>query len=309
MNILFKAFAGSRLYGTSVPESDTDLRGVYLPSRADCFLDRIRDTISDPTEEDTQLFSLQYFLKLAAQGQSVAIEMIAAPPDKIVVSSPLWDYLHANRRRFFTRNMNAFLGFAKSMASKYSSRAERLNETQAILDVILDDPEVEWDEKEPRLSTIWDKLPESINAVKTVNERNGNHDKRVYVVCGREIQATVTIAHAYSVIRTIYDSYGERVRNAQAGNVDWKSVSHAYRVAYQALEIVETGDLTYPLSRADWLRDMRLGKMDFFKDELDAKLYALIAEVQAKIDASDLPDSVDQAWLDKIVLDTYGQEG
>ncbi len=320
MITLVKLVAGSRLYGTSLPESDTDYRGIYLPSREDCLLNRVKDTITDTVEEDTQYFSLQYFLKLASQGQSMAIEMLASPEGVSAyqldhgpgVTIP-WARLRANRRRFFTRNMHSFLGYAKSMSSKYSSRIDRLNETEAILTLFRkhstgggwDRPYRFNDDK--RLAAIWDELPESTNAAKTINERNTNADKRSYVVCGRELQATVTIGHAYQVIQGVADSYGERVRKAQNGQLDWKALGHAFRVAYQAKEIVETGDLIFPLAQADYLRDMRLGRFDFIKEGLDAKLDDLINEVQAKMDASSLPEKVDQAFVDQLILDTYTQ--
>jgi hypothetical protein len=313
MSILLKTLYGSSLYGTRTSESDTDYRGIYLSPLNDCLLNRIKDTVTDPTEEDTQLFSLQYYLALAAQGQSIAIELLAAPDSAIVATSPTWEYLRANRKRFFTRNMHSFLGYAKSMSGKYSSRIDRLNETEIILSFLRkystgggwDRPYRFNDGK--RLTDVWGELPESPNAVKTINERNMNEDKRIYVVCGRELQATVTIGHAYTIVKSVYDSYGERVRKAKDGNLDFKALAHAYRVAYQALEIVMTGDLIYPLCRADYLRDMRLGRFDFIKEGLDAKLDDLINEVQAKMDASDLPDKVDGAWLDNVVLEAYGR--
>lgn len=302
MNIV-KLIVGSNLYGTSIPGSDTDLRGVYLPSVEDCYLDRIQATINVPEEEDTQLFSLQYFLKLAAQGQSMAIEMLSAPPDKWVESSGLWERLHKNRKRFYTKNMQSFLGYAKSQSSKYSSRIERLTEVEAILLILRRPDTISCEQR--RLSEIWDALPESTNAVKTINERNTNADKRAYVVCGRELQATVTVWHAYQVIESIRDSYGERVHKAKDGLIDWKALAHAFRVAYQAKEIVTTGNLVFPLANAEFLREMRLGKIDFMKNGLDKQLDDLIIEVQELMDKSDLPERVDSVWIDQFVLEAY----
>lgn len=303
MQTLVKLIYGSRLYGTSVPESDLDHRGVYLPTRADCLLNRIKDTITDPSERDTQSYSLQYYLNLARQGQSIAIEMLAAPPEMIVVESAVWRTLRANRKRFYTKNMHAFLGFAKSMASKYSVRIERLNEVEAILEAF--HPLMGMSDEGRRLGAMWDTLPESTNAAKSTNERASNADKRTYVVCGREIQATVTISHAYEVIKGIRDSYGERVRRAKDGQIEWKALAHAFRVALQAREIVQTGDLRYPLADAPYLRDMRLGRIDFLKAGLDAKLDDLISDVQVKMDASALPDSVDGDWCDQLIMEAY----
>ncbi len=300
---LVKLTAGSHLYGTNVPGSDNDYRGVYLTPLRDCLLNQAKDVVTDTVEEDTQSFSLTRFLRLASEGQSIAIEMLSCPTSGILTSSAAWDTLRANRKRFYTRNMHSFLGFAKSQSGKYSSRAERLNEVEAIFEVFKRGRKRSIEDI--RLSEIWDELPESTNAIKGTNPRNTNADKRAYVVCGRELQASVTMWHAAQVIQTIRDGYGERVRKAKDGQIEWKSLMHAFRVALQAKEIVETGDLIFPLKQADYLREMRLGKIDFIANGLDTKLDDLIAEVQVKMDASSLPERVDPAWVESFILDTY----
>lgn len=306
MKILAKTIFGFKLYGTFVPESDTDYRGIYLPSKENCFLNRAKETITDEKEEDTQYFSLQYFLQLATQGQSIAIEMLAAPNISLTESSLLWKKLRENRKIFYTKNMHSFLGFAKSMAAKYSARVDRMIETENILTCIENHCKgSECEIYSERISNIWDILPESINAIKGINSRNTNLDNRAYHVCGRELQATARLDYAYQTIWNIKEAYGERVRNAKGGKVDWKSIAHAFRVALQAKEIVETGDLFYPLKDANYLRDMRLGKINFLDNELDKKLDDLIAEVQIKMDASNLPDKVDQKWCDEFILEAY----
>lgn len=302
MTILSKITVGSRLYGTSVPTSDTDYRGVYLPSRDDCLLGRIKDTWDDKAEVDTSYFSLQTFLRLASEGQSMAIEMLAAPVWAVQVSSPVWEMLYNRRRMFYTKSMYSFLGYAKGMASKYSARIDRLTETEAILQTLM---AASVFGPNARLSSAWDSLPVSLNAVKSTNDRSTNADKRVYVVCGREIQATAHISHAYDVIKGIHDGYGERVRAAKEGKIDWKALMHAFRVAYQAHEIVTTGDLSFPLANAEWLRELRLGHIDFLGERLDEKLDALIAEVQTLLDASALPERVDPAIVDDLILRAY----
>lgn len=303
MDILAKVVYGSKLYGTDVPESDQDYRGIYLPTLDDCILGTVKDTITIPEEEDTQYFSLQYFLNLAAQGQSIAIEMLSAPQSAVVISSPVWEMLQAERKRFYTKNMKAFLGYAKSQSSKYSSRIDRLNEAEAIQKAFRQP----WKKsiEDIRLGDIWYALPESTNAIKTTNERNQNDDKRVYQVCGRELQATVTVAHAARVVQNIIESYGERVRKAKDGDLDWKAFAHAFRVASQAYLIVKFGNLAYPLYNAEYLRDLRLGKYNFLEEKLDEKLDILIEEVQTLLDQSNLPDGVDQKWLNQIIIDCY----
>lgn len=297
------------MYGTSIPTSDQDYRAIYLPDIKDCVLGKVKDAYEDKSEDDTSYFTLQHFLNMANQGQSVAIELLCAPMDKIIINSPLWMELHNNRKMFFTKSMHSFLGYAKTMAGKYSSRVDRLKETEAVISVLYKNlyywkTEVTGDYI--RLSNVWDELPESLNCIKTTNERNKHTDKRVYQVCGRELQATVTVNHAYEVIKAIYDSYGERVKKAKDGDIEWKSFMHAFRAAYQVKEIALTGDLKFPLKDAEWLRELRLGKFNFLELGLDKKLDDLIAETQELIDKSNLPDKIDKSFSEAFILKAYG---
>lgn len=305
MRVLAKILYGSHLYGTSVPESDTDYRYVVLPELNDCLLDRVKHSYPNPGDEDGHVFSLQEFCKLACDGQSVALEMLHAPDHCVLETSPYWSKLRVNARRFHTKRMTSFVGFAKTMAGKYSSRVDRMRETEAVLTAMVPEAVHTRESLEPKLWTIWDRLPESTNARKTTNERNSGAEKRVYQVCGRELQATVTIQHAYSVVRAIHDSYGERVRAVSEGRIEWKALAHAFRAALQAREILQTGNLVFPLKDADWLRSLRLGQIDFAAEGLDKRLDDLIAEVQGLMDVSALPEKADRAFCDELILEAY----
>lgn len=302
MNILSKIQFGSKLYGTNIPTSDDDYRAVYLPTLEECVLLRAKDAWEDKSEEDTSFFSLQHLMKMAAQGQSAAVELICADSRYWKSSSPFWEYIHENRKIFFSKNMHSFIGYAKAMAGKYSSRVDRLNEMENLLNHL---NSIKQDEHNNRLGDFWDGLPESLNAVKGVNNLNKSADKRVYHVCGRELQPTSTISHVISIVETILQGYGERVKKAQSADMDYKALMHAFRAAYQVQEIVETGDLKFPLRDCEYLRDMRSGKINFMENKLDEKLDGLISDLQIKISNSSLPERVNQSIIDKIILDAY----
>ena len=302
MKLISKIQFGSKLYGTNVPTSDNDYRAIYLPTLEDCVLLKAKDAWEDKSEEDTSFFSLQHLMKMASQGQSAAIELICAGPEFWTSSSPLWEEIHANRKIFFSKNMHSFIGYAKAMAGKYSSRIDRLLEMENLLKFFGDIN----DQSKDRLGDHWETLPESLNAVKGENPLNKAKDKRAYYVSGRELHATTTISHVISIIQTIVDGYGERVRKAKSSGLDdYKALMHAFRAAYQVREIVKTGDLKFPLKDHEYLRDMRSGKINFMEHKLDQKLDDLISEVQIDVDNSNLPDRVDQKVIDNVILKAY----
>jgi hypothetical protein len=81
---------GSHLYGTDTPLSDLDLKGVYMPPARDILLQRVKPVISvnppkpagqrnAPGDVDREYFSLQRYLGLLAEGQTMALDMLFAP--------------------------------------------------------------------------------------------------------------------------------------------------------------------------------------------------------------------------------------
>lgn len=94
VNMLF----GSHLYGTNTLNSDKDYKGVFFPTKDQILLGNIPksfnetsgDNFSKNTIEDVdiELFSLHQFIKLACEGQTVALDMLHAPNEFILESSP-----------------------------------------------------------------------------------------------------------------------------------------------------------------------------------------------------------------------------
>jgi predicted nucleotidyltransferase len=113
LDIICKTIYGSHLYQTNIEGSDEDIRGLYLPTKQECFLGKTRPTI-DILGEDSQLFSLQRFMRLAAEGQSVALELLFTPDDKTIVSSPIWENLKKHRNKFLTKKLNHSVLFLKA---------------------------------------------------------------------------------------------------------------------------------------------------------------------------------------------------
>ena len=144
MNIIVKTIFGSRLYGTYGYDSDEDYKGVYMPSKESIYLNRIPKSLRYNTKQDEtrrndgndvelEFYSLHYFLKLAGKGETAALDMLHAPEDMILLSSDLWKRIVAERHKFYTKNLAALVGFARTQANKYSTKSERLNDLQQVI--------------------------------------------------------------------------------------------------------------------------------------------------------------------------------
>lgn len=321
MKTIMKGYFGSHLYGTSTPESDVDFKEIYVPHARDILTGNVKEHMSKNTNNtsskntkddvDHELYSLKYFFKLAADGETVALDMLHTPPSLVVKSDlpDVWKYIQDNRSRFYTTNMKSYLGYVRKQASKYGVKGSRL----AILRQALKRSN-EWGQYFDngaviRLSHMKNVLPvgEFASWVETENEKTGK--QTFYNLLDRKFQDTLTNKEFNAILVKLEENYGERARKAEANEgIDWKALSHACRGGLQLLEIYKTGDLVYPLQDAPFILDVKLGKhtfktvQEFLEDIVDqveqASEQAAKNGMQQKVDMSFWDDFLEQVYLE-----------
>ena len=321
MKTIVKTYFGSHLYGTSTPESDVDFKEIYVPHARDILTGNVKEHMSKNTNNtsskntkddvDHELYSLKYFFKLAADGETVALDMLHTPPSLVVKSDlpGVWKYIQDNRSRFYTTNMKSYLGYVRKQASKYGVKGSRL----AVLRQALKRSN-EWGQYFDngaviRLSHMKNVLPvgEFASWVETENEKTGK--QTFYNLLDRKFQDTLTNKEFNAILVKLEENYGERARKAEANEgIDWKALSHACRGGLQLLEIYKTGDLVYPLQDAPFILDVKLGKhtfktvQEFLEDIVDqvehAAEQAAKNGMQQKVDMSFWDDFLEQVYLE-----------
>ena len=310
-NIIVKSIFGSKLYGTDTPESDNDYKSVYLPTKEDCYLNRIEKTINHTTGKafskntkddiDEETFSLQYFFKLVYNGEMIVIDLLHAPLKDLIVCSDIWMEIRANRNRFYTRNLSGYIGYIRKQTAKYGIKGSRLNAMKELLDII--EPFTTFP-NDKRLGSIWDKLP--INEYCKMVDNPKEYRWKSYECCGKQLQENMTFEYAYEIIKRLYDSYGSRALLAQQNlGVDHKAVSHAFRAGLQLKEIYTTGNLIYPLKDADFIRDIKVGKFHYMNDGIGDKLEELLVDVEELALKSIYPEKIDMKWFDDFIINCY----
>ncbi len=309
MKIIVKIKFGSHLYGTSTPNSDIDYKGVFIPAKRDVLLGRVPKSVNyssgnpseknTPADVDVEMYSLHYFVKLACDGQTVAMDMLHAPETMIMESSATWDFIVENRHRFYTKNLKSFIEYARRQASKYGIKGSRINAASAVLDILEKaDPGV-------KMRAVWERLPKIEHCHDVAPDPSG---MRQYQVCGKCFQESASIGYVIPIIRKFRDDYGARAKlAAENKNIDWKALSHALRAAYQTKEIFTRNTITFPLKNAAFLTKVKLGQADYVTQALPA-LESIIDEVESLVEKSDLPESVDREFWDDFVCETVGKE-
>jgi hypothetical protein len=270
MKILVKAIAGSHLFGTNTPTSDKDFKGVFLPSAEDILLGKFDQTIHQSTnpgntkntkdDVDVEFYSLDKFLKMLFQGQTVAWELLFTPDEMILEKHPLWDDLRLFTPQFLNKKVDAFVGYCKQQAHKYGVRGSRMNSLEEIIKILDQYP------KHFKLGEIgrFDiEYFERLEHVEVIADKNG---KELLSVCGKKFGWDTKIDYALKPLKDYYENYGERTRLAkQNEGIDWKALSHAVRVCMQAISLLERGYIQLPMSDSNvqLLKQIKAGELPF----------------------------------------------
>lgn len=310
---------GSHLYGTNTPESDTDFKSVFLPDAEDILLQRVPRSINkqrnkaegernQPGDIDEESFSLQQFLALLAQGQTVALDMLFAPETWPTDETGLWTIIRNNRDKLLTKKSAAFVGYCRTQANKYGIKGSRVAAAKAaaeffneLMEIGLPSSKLSAFRKDLGLLVSWH--PDHMGIVEQVVNRDGDIGE-FFECCNRKVGFGNTIKEAQAVFNRIYDNYGDRARKAQDNEgVDWKALSHAVRVGHQALELLRDHNITFPLPNAAHILDIKLGRLPYqvVADEIEQ----LLVKVEEAEKTSTLPDKVDSGFIDSLVHDHY----
>ena len=313
---------GSHLYGTNLPTSDIDFKSVFIPTREEILLQRVpgsrthgpskkEDGIKNaPGDIDEESYSLQRYLSLLMDGQTVAIDMLFAPDENLISTSPTWDYIRFYKERFLTKKSAAFLGYCRQQANKYGIKGSRVAAARVASNAF--NGIVEYGKGLSKLSE-WNGALEQLvrehpEHLAIIEHQVGSSGETglFFECCGRKISYTSSIKQAAEVFTKIFENYGARAKQAEANEgVDWKALSHAVRVGNEALELLYTGNVTLPLSYGirEQVLDIKQGKLPY--QEVADIIEELLARVEIAAVESKLRDVPDYAFADGLVYDTH----
>lgn len=320
MKILIKAVAGSHLFGTDTPSSDTDYKGVYLPSADEILLGSYKESVSYTTGDDSsknskedidvELYSLKKFLKMVSRGDTAALELLFTPEDKIVEKDPMWDEIVARRDELLSSKVSAMIGYARQQANKYGIKGSRMGELNNVIE-ILKKHEKRLDFAGAKLKHAWDELLEEVKPFEHVHfimlnaKSEGGPEVPALDILGKKFDHHCKFSYVLEILKRIYKNFGQRAREAKKNNgIDWKALSHATRVSLQGLELLENGKITLPLkgNSAMLVKKIKAGEMSY--SDVQVILESLLTQLEEARENSELQESVPQEVLDQILI-TY----
>ncbi|WP_245328237.1 DNA polymerase beta superfamily protein [Hymenobacter aquaticus] len=341
--ILFEAVSGSRAYGTDLPHSDTDLKGVFvLPEALYYGLDYVPQ-VANATNDEV-FYELRRFVELLLKNNPTALEILASPADCIRYQHPLFE---AFRPAQFLSKLcrQTFAEYAVAQIRKAKGLNKKINNPEpparkSVLDFCYvtvgagAQPADKWLSRQgyaaarcglanvPHLTDLY-ALFVDLAEVPTLGYRGLVKDAETSndVLLSAVPKGEVPVAYlsfnrnGYSTYCRVYKEYWDWVarRNAEryentvqhGKNYDAKNMLHVFRLLRTALEIATTGQLHVRRPDRDFLLRIRRGEFEY--DTLVAEAEALVAQVEAAFAKSALPEAPDKQRAVDLLIATRRQ--
>lgn len=335
--MVFVTLYGSRLYGTDGPLSDIDIRGVFLPSREDLLLDRAPRHYNFKNARDVSYLGLHYFLQLLTQGETNCLDMFFSYTNKSaqIVTSPIYEELIANKDKLITKNVSKYLGYCKAQALKYSIKGDKIQSYEALRQLIskCKNPSSVTLETElryqciigPGASYAMGDPEDYFKGTTHIGRRfkiqkSPLGDHAYLLLCDNKERFLLLSDHLFPLnanLNTTNDSinkclasYGKRAFNAAEDNgADYKALSHAVRVCFQARELLTTGQITFPepdTNGLELIRNIKFHKTALSYEEIVALIEGQIERIEDYLlPKTELPAAPDWDWINNFILDLY----
>jgi len=314
---------GSHVYGTNLPTSDKDFKGVFIPDAQELVMQRAAKHIRNSTKKDDskrntaddvddELFSYQTYMELIRQGQTVALDMLFTPMrfycDDVTVSH-FWYEILNNREKLIHKGTNAFVGYTKAQAAKYGHKGDRLSALNLFMNAAKDwNGHKELGDYASEIATLAKAAASKeveIVFIPTPNGREGEmRDMPHLSLANKKVGYTCTVDYARQVWQLALDKYGHRAKLAESNDgVDWKATMHAVRIAAEARELLLTGTITFPRPEKELLLAIRQGHLPY--KEVEALIDQGLADIKEAELHSTLSSKPNYSYMDELVSNAH----
>jgi len=249
--ILYKVESGSKMYGTSTPESDTDYTSIFLPTSYDLlslqnceFIDMSskgakeyrRNTNQDI---DNQMHSISRYLHLTLHGNPNLTEMLFCK-NPIVEDSRFTELKNNYSKLVSIHCYNSFTGFAISQKKKLEYKSKRFTQLEKAIEYL--NKMYSEDQLVDTKMTMNEEVSNWLN--QNLTEYKGKKNNR------ESFHVGLPVSVIYEKINYEYNNYGWRVHTTtfETLGYDVKFGSHAIRLLVESEQLLLNGFIEFPLS-------------------------------------------------------------
>jgi predicted nucleotidyltransferase len=125
--IIFEGIVGSKAYGTSLPTSDIDIKGVFVQPLEDILGFGYIEQVNDE-KNDTVYYEIKRFLELLKTNNPNILELLNLPSDCVVYKDPIFNLITDNYKLFLTKKCrDTFASYALQQIKKARGQDKKQN--------------------------------------------------------------------------------------------------------------------------------------------------------------------------------------
>jgi predicted nucleotidyltransferase len=125
--IIFEGIVGSKAYGTSLPNSDIDIKGVFVQPLEDILGFGYIEQVNDE-KNDTVYYEIKRFLELLRTNNPNILELLNLPEDCILHKDPIFNLITDNYKLFLTKKCrDTFASYALQQIKKAKGQDKKQN--------------------------------------------------------------------------------------------------------------------------------------------------------------------------------------
>jgi len=321
--LLYLTISGSKLYGTNTPDSDIDLKGIFLPRKEELILQSVNNSYTDNTNNskvknskediDFSLHSVHNFFNQLYSSETGAVDVLFSMFREDTILYKNEDFIRLmkdNYKSFLNSNMKSFVGYALGQTKKYNIKGRRYKELDVFYNSIIT---LEGFDKEAKLETAFDTFSEimEINNFKYIgftmlsppkNAKSATKIKYINIL-GKTFHGNIKLGYFIEMVKVQFNGFGNRTKTIAKTDVDWKSASHAFRIALETKELLETSFIKFPLTYANLVKEVKYGIKDM--EYLVTNVEQILDEVEELVIKSKLPLTCDKDVINNLILELY----
>lgn len=283
-NVCLLGLGGSYAYGTNVPDSDIDIRGIATNSPKELLTNCNFEQVINK-ETDTTIYSFNKMISLLSGCNPNTIEILGLKPEHYIYLNDAGKTLLDNKKLFLSKEcVKTFGGYAYAQLRRLDNKAVRTVEQAKQEEHILHSIE---------------------NAKHTFPEKYFTYAEdeiRLYIddsdksEMESEIFMDITLKHyplrdwkgMWSEMNNIVKDYaklGQRNKNAVARNALGKHMMHLCRLFMMCIDILEKEEIiTYREKEHDFLMSIRNGKYLTSDNQPTDEFYEIVEDYQKRMD-------------------------
>ncbi len=329
--IIFEAICGSHAYGLNTPQSDVDIKGVFVMPQDTFYGLETVETVTDETN-DTTYYELRRFMELLSKSNPNVLELLHSPKDCIRYVHPVFEPIL--KYHFLSKVCEkAFGGYAMTQVKKARGLNKKIlnpmpEEKKTVLDFCFVAKgqgaiplkqfltEKGWESSDCGVSKI-SHMPDAFGLYHGPDIYNGLLQKQdanelslSTVAKDAEPIGVMTFNKpAYSAFCKEYKEYWDwtRKRNdaryqntlSHGKNYDSKNMMHTIRLLCMAEELGRTGKLQVRRPDRDYLLAIKRGEYSY--EELLSLAEEKAEQIKQSFATSELPVLPDQELINRLL--------